>query len=378
MSTNIQNDASYECAPITAELFVQLFLARYVGAVKNGTAYGGFRPFMLWGPPGVGKSAVITHEIKDEMERLTGKRVIVTEKRIATEPPTDLIGLPAKAPDGASAVMLHFKDMNLDASEDVVNILFLDELTAALQTVQAGAYQIVQDRRIGTLHFPDNTIIICAGNRVTDRAISYKMPSALANKLSHFNLEADAGVWLRWAKQSGIHPDIIRYIERTPERLYETPSGSDIKAYPTPRSWEGLSHILNNAENSEIAYTDEMLMSEALAHIGSTALDFFAFIQRAAEVPKMADIFGGTNPKPPKKADALGVMINSMIQFAKTHTDSTVLIDNSIEYLYHRVTPEYGYLYIQALQAIDDDAFKARLQSLKSYNRWIARYGKYL
>lgn len=53
----------------------------------------------------------------------------------------------------------------MDSSDDIVNILFLDEISAAPQSVQAAAYQITLDRVVGEHKLPDNCIVIAAGNR---------------------------------------------------------------------------------------------------------------------------------------------------------------------------------------------------------------------
>lgn len=62
----------------------------------------------------------------------------------------------------------------MDSSDDIVNILFLDEISAAPQSVQAAAYQITLDRVVGEHKLPDNCIVIAAGNRVTDKSVALK------------------------------------------------------------------------------------------------------------------------------------------------------------------------------------------------------------
>lgn len=77
----------------------------------------------------------------------------------------------------------------MDASDDIVNILFLDEISAAPQSVQAAAYQITLDRVVGEHKLPENCIVIAAGNRTTDKSVAFKMPKALANRLMHIEVE---------------------------------------------------------------------------------------------------------------------------------------------------------------------------------------------
>ena len=77
----------------------------------------------------------------------------------------------------------------MDPSEDIVNILLLDEISAAPQSVQAAAYQITLDRVVGEHKLPDNCIVIAAVKRVTDKLVSIIMPKPLANRMLHIEVE---------------------------------------------------------------------------------------------------------------------------------------------------------------------------------------------
>ena len=133
----------------------------------------------------------------------------------------------------------------MDEREDVVNILFLDEISAAPQSVQAAAYQITLDRTIGEHKLPENCIVIAAGNRVTDKSVAYTMPKALANRLMHIEAVGNPASWIEWAYLHGIHPYVIGFISYSPATLMDVEPSMDELAFPTPRSWEMVSNILN-------------------------------------------------------------------------------------------------------------------------------------
>ena len=154
----------------------------YCTIIQKGLPVKTMPSVMLWGPPGVGKSQAV-RQIAKIIERNTEKEVHVTDVRLLLFNPIDLRGIPTSNADKTSAVWLKPQIFQMDPSDEVVNILFLDEISAAPQSVQAAAYQITLDRVVGEHQLPENCIVIAAGNRVTDRSVAYNMPKALANRL---------------------------------------------------------------------------------------------------------------------------------------------------------------------------------------------------
>ena len=152
--------------------------------------------------------------------------------------------------DRTLAVWLKPKIFQMDPGNNVINILFLDEISAAPQSVQAAAYQITLDRVVGEHKLPDNCIVIAAGNRVTDKSVSFKMPKALANRLLHIEIEGSFESWRKWAVKVGINEKVLGYLSFRNDRLFGFDATNDDLAFPTPRSWEMVSSILNNVEDN--------------------------------------------------------------------------------------------------------------------------------
>ena len=203
---------------------------------------------MLWGAPGVGKSQAV-RQIAKEIQLSTGKKTVVTDVRLLLFNPIDLRGIPTANEDKTLAVWLKPQIFQMDESEEVVNILFLDEISAAPQSVQAAAYQITLDRVVGEHRLPENCIVIAAGNRMTDRSVSFKMPKALANRLMHIQVEGSFSSWKEWAIGFGIHPKVVGFLSFRQNYLMGFDSSNDDLAFATPRSWEMVSNLLNTVSD---------------------------------------------------------------------------------------------------------------------------------
>ena len=142
----------------------------YVSAINSGMALKAIPSVFLWGAPGVGKSDGV-RQMADRISAGTGKTVKVIDIRLLLFSPIDLRGVPMADESREFTRWLRPKLFDLDSSEDTINILFLDELSAAPQSIQAAAYQITLDRTVGEHKLPDNTIVMAAGNRTTDRSV---------------------------------------------------------------------------------------------------------------------------------------------------------------------------------------------------------------
>ena len=224
---------------------VELLAENYIKLIENHLQLRLFPSTMLWGPPGVGKSQAI-REIAAEIEEKTKKKVHITDVRLLLFNPVDLRGIPTFNKDRTLAIWLKPKIFDMDTSDDVVNILFLDEVTAAPSSVQASAYQITLDRTVGEHELPDNCIVFLAGNRTSDRSVSNKMPKALSNRLMHIEIKADFLSFKRWAIKNHINEKVIGFLSFHTNYLNDFSTDNDFLAYATPRTWEMVSNILNH------------------------------------------------------------------------------------------------------------------------------------
>lgn len=353
---------------MTVDKMVGRLSDAYIGLIKKSLPVKTMPSVMLWGPPGVGKSQAV-RQIARKIETQTGKEVIVTDVRLLLFNPIDLRGIPTSNADKTLAIWLKPQIFQMDESEDVVNILFLDEISAAPQSVQAAAYQITLDRVVGEHRLPENCIVIAAGNRTTDKSVAFKMPKALSNRLLHIEVEGKFESWKKWAIKSGINDKVVGFLSFRRKHLMGFDSGSDDLAFATPRSWEMVSNILNNI------CSDVDKMYALIAGLVGTgvAVEFRTWAKVYSELPDIGDIFDGKVAKVPNNTDALYALVSSMTHYAGEHTDEMNRIANSIRYAL-RMPPDFSTVLMKDYQYIDED-YKRKLMTVPEFVKWNQQVG---
>lgn len=345
--------------------------AAYCKLINNGAPVKTMPSVMLWGAPGVGKSQAV-RQIAKEIENNTGRRVVVTDVRLLLFNPIDLRGIPTANADKTLAVWLKPQIFQMDDSACVVNILFLDEISAAPQSVQAAAYQITLDRVVGEHKLPENCIVIAAGNRTTDKSVAFKMPKALANRLMHIQVEVSFSSWKEWAVRSGVNDKVVGFLSFRQNYLMAFDAASEDLAFATPRSWEMVSDLLNCVDDS----VDRMFpLISGLVGIG-TAVEFRTWAKVYRELPDIEDIFAGRMPDLPSTTDAMYALAASMTAYARQHKDDLGMIANSIRYA-SRMPPDFSAVLMKDYMYLEND-YKKRLMGIPEFYRWLNGKGSLL
>lgn len=341
----------------------------YISAIRGGLQFKSLPSVMLWGPPGVGKSQAV-RQLAGEIKEITGKKVYVTDVRLLLFNPIDLRGIPTSNEDKTLAVWLKPQIFQMDESDDVVNILFLDEISAAPQSVQAAAYQITLDRVVGEHRLPDNCIVIAAGNRTTDKSVAYKMPKALANRLLHIDVTGDFSAWQEWAVAKGINHKVVGFLRFRQNFLMGFDCSNDDLAFATPRSWEMVSNLLNHI-NDDI----DRMYSMIAGLVGTgVALEFRTWAKVYNELPDIEDIFDGKLPALPRNTDAMYALTSAMTAYAREHKDEMGRITNSIIYA-DKMPPDFSAVLLKDYMYLDKN-YKEKLMKIPEFNRWLSTKGR--
>ena len=315
--------------------------------------------FYASGAPGVGKSASVM-SIKENVEKATGKRVDVTDVRLMLQNPVDLRGVPVADATKTKAVWLRPQIFDMDPSEDVINILFLDELSAAPPSVQAASYQILLDNKVGEHELPKNCYVIAAGNRVTDKSVAYKLPKAAANRMTHFDIIPDIDDWKLWAFKHNINSKIIGFLNFKPSLLNKFDPSSDENAFPTPRSWETVNDFIEIYGGINEAF-------ECIAGtIGLAAAgEFKRYCEVYTKIPNVDDVFAGKEIEMPTKPDILYALSSAIS--AKSKGITKAKMENVLQFTL-KMPKEFAVLTIKDMLLVD--GVKGVMISASSWREW--------
>ncbi len=350
-----------ETTEMTVEEMRKYLSWAYVSLIKSGKDLKRFPSVMLWGAPGVGKSQGV-RQIAKVIEEKTEKKVVVIDVRLLLFNPVDLRGIPTANAEKTLAVWLKPKIFQMDDSPNIVNILFLDEISAAPPSVQAAAYQITLDRTVGEHTLPDNCIVIAAGNRVTDKSVAYNMPKALANRLLHIDVVGEISSWRRWAIAADIHPLVIGFLDRNPSLLMVREDEETGNAFHTPRSWEMVSNILNDISPNVTRVLP--LIKGCIG--GKVAYLFRTWAEIYEKIPSPEDICSGKQVGVPVRTEALYATVSAIVTYLTKHYSESN-IDFAVAYVRRFKKEEFQRYFLQLISEVRNSALAAALNRSSNF-----------
>jgi len=332
------------------------------------------RPLFLWGPPGIGKSELV-EGIANELGGL------MIDLRLGQMEPTDIRGIPFYNKDIGKmdwAPPVELPDEATAAQYPIV-VLFLDELNSAAPSVQSAAYQLILNRRIGKYKLPDNVVMVAAGNRESDKGVTYRMPTPLANRFIHQEMKVDFASWQEWAVNNRIHKDVVGYLSFAKQDLYDFDAKSASRAFATPRSWTFVSQLLDDASD------DDTIMNLIAGTVGEgLAVKFMAHKKVAGKMPNPADILSGkVKDLQVKEVSAMYSLVISMCYELKGAIENKVedkkfheMADNFLGYMMKNFETELTVMGARIALTTYDLPFLPT--KLKNFDEFHQRYGKYI
>ncbi|MFD9554927.1 AAA family ATPase [Streptomyces sp. NPDC059990] len=275
-------------------------------------------PVLLWGEPGIGKTAALTQLAASFELPLTTVIASVHE-------PTDFSGLPIVGDDpAANGVPMAPPQWAVELARAGRGLLFFDELSTATPAVQAALLRVVLERRVGTLQLPPGVRIVAAANPRASAADGWELSPPLANRFVHLYWVHDrdvvvrglGGVWPRAElprlDPAGL-PEAVAFARRAvcgflnarPTLIHRLPTTETKRggAWPSPRSWEAAMTLL--AFGTAASVSRDVLATLVRGAVGDgPGLELLAHIDRmelpdpeslladpaAAELPERGDL----------------------------------------------------------------------------------------
>lgn len=270
------------------------------------------RPLYIWGPPGVGKSSIVHQAAAALGMGMIDLRAVLLD-------PVDLRGLPYvnTVQDGvrlagwAPPDFLPLEGVKVPGRPEK-GIIFADELAQAVPLVQAGFLQGILDHAFGSVKLDRNWVWVAASNRQEDRAGAHRLISPMLNRFIHVDLELNNEDWQAWAVNAGISPEVRSYINFKPESLFDFDPTRNQRAFPTPRSWEFVSQILDSTPL-------HLLHPVISGTVGDgAASEFIAFVKIYRDLPDPDEVLANPEAfKVPKDLSVLYALCGALVDRVK-------------------------------------------------------------
>lgn len=258
-------------------------------------------PILFWGPPGVGKTAIITQEAQREGVDLA---VIAC----GSAQPEDAAGIPVRTSGGSVEWVAPpwARRLHIALKEGRGGWLFIDEASCASEALRAAFLRVIQERQAGECDLT-GCRIMAAANREDDAASGGWLDAASRGRWSHHDVAPDVEMWSAWAAgRSAEHAMVAAYLQRHPSEFMAGASErSEAQGgYPSPRGWDAAARLRAAGGRSP----------DVAGAVGQTAAAGYASWLAHADLPDPEDVLAG-RAKLPERPDgrwaALGAVVHA-------------------------------------------------------------------
>ena len=302
---------------------------------------------MIWGGPGIGKSE-IPQQVANELN------IPLLDFRANLFDPVDVRGIPYTRDDlsVASGAMkiTSWAPPDIFPSEETHGprgLFMIDELPTAPPATQNAFLQLLLTRQVGNYKMPDGWSCLAAGNRLTDGASVYQMPSPVRNRLMHYELEPSLDAWCEWALKNEVNTTLVSFMRYRPNLLYSFKA--DEYTFPTPRSGSFVEKRLRLTKNID----DSRLFFGIAGAVGTgPAGEFLAFAKIADKLPDIDNLIANPSSYMPSEDPAVLYALTGAVA---SRAEASKL--ENIMKLGKKIPTEFQVVLVKSILAIDKALF---------------------
>lgn len=239
------------------------------------------RPLFLYGPPGIGKTAVV-EQIADEL----GIGIVTYSMTHHTR--QSALGLPFiktvkfgdteyQVSEYTMSEILASVYKYIEETGKINGILFLDEINCVSETLSPSMLRFLQYKTFGSHKVPDGWVIVTAGNPPEYNKSVREYDIATLDRIQRISVDYDYAVWREYAIKKNVHPSIISFLDVNKDSFYHMENTPLRKEFVTARGWEDLSRLIFSFENKGVEITAEFIAQ--YIQVGSVAEEFFDYYQ---------------------------------------------------------------------------------------------------
>ena len=259
------------------------------------------RPVFLMGPPGIGKTAIMSQIARELDLGLVSYSMTHHTRQSA-------LGLPFIVDEtfGGQEVRTSHYTMSeiiatvfemIESSGNEQGILFLDEINCVSETLAPAMLQFLQFKTFGTHRLPDGWVVVTAGNPPEYNNSVREFDIVTWDRLKRIDIEPDYEAWKAYSYSVGAHPAITTYLEMKKSNFYKVESTVEGKRFVTARGWIDLARMISLYEHEEIAVDVDLvgqyLQDPDIAHDFSNYYQIFMKYKADYQVN---DILAGNVP----------------------------------------------------------------------------------
>ncbi|MBR1704057.1 MAG: AAA family ATPase [Clostridia bacterium] len=221
------------------------------------------RPVFLMGPPGIGKTAIMSQVASELGLALVSYSMTHHTRQSALGLPfiADKVygGQNVRVSEYTMSEIISSMYEEMEKTGKKEGILFLDEINCVSETLAPSMLQFLQFKTFGMHRIPDGWIVITAGNPPEYNNSVREFDIVTWDRLKRVDIEPDFGAWKEYAYEAKVHPAITTYLSIKNQDFYLVQTTVDGKTFVTARGWEDLSDIIYLYEKNEFPVTAELV-----------------------------------------------------------------------------------------------------------------------